>query len=108
MTTIAQQILNRINALEEQVGDIQLQGGVADQGPRPPTESIRNLTNQIQELRTQLQDIADSRPERRNLLFEERREESAKFLAPSRGMKNARKMESLGANICSSSIRIFR
>ena len=58
MTTVAQQILNRINALETQVGDIQLQGGADDddRGPRPPAESIRNLSNQIQEIRTQMRD----------------------------------------------------
>ena len=78
MTTVAQQILNRLNALEEQVGDIQLQGGVADTGVRPPTESIRNLSNQISELRTQMQEMADSQPERRNP-FEDRREESSRF-----------------------------
>ena len=68
MTTVAQQILNRINALEEQVGDIQLQGGVTDPGVRPPTESIRNLSNKISELRTQMQEMADSQPERRIFL----------------------------------------
>ena len=77
MTTVAQQILNRLNALEGQVGDLQLQGGADDSGVRPPTESIRNLSNQISDLRTQMQEIADSRSDRN--FFEDRRGESGKF-----------------------------
>ena len=80
MTTVAQQILNRLDALETQVGDIQLQGGVDgdDRGPRPPAESIRNLSNQLQELRTQMREMAESQSER-GAPFEDRRNGSAQF-----------------------------
>ena len=78
MTTVAQQILNRLDALETQVGDIQLQGGADDDshGPRPPAESIRNLSNQLQELRTQMREMADSQS---GTPFEDRRSGSARF-----------------------------
>ena len=65
MGTVAEQILGRINALETQVANMQLTGGIDDSTPIPPTESMRgghDILSQLCDRVTQLENMGIGGP----------------------------------------------
>ena len=65
MGTVAEQILGRLNALEAQVANMQLTGGIDDSTPIPPTESMRGVHDILSQLRdriTQLENVGIGGP----------------------------------------------
>ena len=62
MTTIGQQLMDRVTALEAQFADLTL-AGPAD-GPIAPTESMRTISNQIREIQNKLREIDNAAPTR--------------------------------------------
>ena len=57
MGTVAEQILGRLNALETQVANMQLTGGIDDSTPIPPTESMRGVHDILSQLRDRVTQI---------------------------------------------------
>ena len=61
MGTVAEDILRRIEAIERDIGELQLNGPLPT-GPVPPSESMRNMSEQFAQLRNRIQQLETSTP----------------------------------------------
>ena len=61
MTTIGQQLMDRVTALETTLADMQL-AGPADGGPIAPSEPMRTIANQIREIQGRFREIDNAVP----------------------------------------------